>query len=78
VVHQLVKSEVPPYCGAAQLLAGGQGARMVGISLGLPEMLWKYCLMRNQVTLIEVGELRLYFIPVVPDELILKILGPEQ
>jgi hypothetical protein len=34
--------------------------------------------MRNQVTLREVGEPRLYFMPVVPDELVLKILGPQQ
>jgi hypothetical protein len=37
----------------------------------------KYCLMRNQATLREVGELRLYFMPMVPDELTLKILGPK-
>jgi hypothetical protein len=34
--------------------------------------------MRNQVTLGEVGELGFYLMPAVPDELILKILGPEQ
>jgi hypothetical protein len=34
--------------------------------------------MRNQVTLREVGELRLYLMLVVPDELTLKILGPKQ
>jgi hypothetical protein len=51
---------------------------MVGISLGPPEMLWKYCLMRNQATLREVGELGLYLTPAVPDELTLKILGPKQ
>jgi hypothetical protein len=31
--------------------------------------------MRNQATLREVGEPRLYFMPAVPDEFILKILG---
>jgi hypothetical protein len=47
---------------------------MVGVSLGNPEMLWKYCQTRNQVTLREVGELRFlfYFMPAVPDELVLK------
>jgi hypothetical protein len=59
-------------------LPGAQGARTVGILLGPPEMLWKYCQMRNQVTLREVGELRLYLMLVVPDELTLKILGPKQ
>jgi hypothetical protein len=34
--------------------------------------------MRNQATLREVGELGLYLTTVVPDELTLKILGPEQ
>jgi hypothetical protein len=34
--------------------------------------------MRNQATLREEGELRPYLTPVVPDELRLKILGPEQ
>jgi hypothetical protein len=53
-----------------------QMARTVGVSLWPPEM-WKYCLMRNQVTLRE-GELRFYLTPVVPDELTLKILGPEE
>jgi hypothetical protein len=33
--------------------------------------------MRNQATL-RSGKLRFYFTPVVPDELILKIQGPEQ
>jgi hypothetical protein len=55
-----------------------QGARMVGILLGPPEMLWKYCQRRNQVTLREVEELGFlfYFTPVVSDDLVLKILGP--
>jgi hypothetical protein len=51
---------------------------MVGISLGPPEMLWKYYLMRNQVTLKEIEEFRLYLMPVVPDELILKNMGSKQ
>jgi hypothetical protein len=52
---------------------------MVFISLGPPETLWKYCQTRNQVTLREVGELRYFlFMLVVPDELVLKILGPQQ
>jgi hypothetical protein len=54
-------SRVLPYSGAAQLWLVAQGARMVGISLGSPEMLWKYCQMRNQVTQIEVRELRFLF-----------------
>jgi hypothetical protein len=33
--------------------------------------------MRNQVTLRDVGKLRLHFTPMFPDELILKILGPQ-
>jgi hypothetical protein len=41
-------------------------------------MLQKYCLMRNQATRREAGELGFYLIPVVPDELTLKILAPEQ
>jgi hypothetical protein len=34
--------------------------------------------MRNQATLREVGELGFYLMLVVPEELTLKILGPEQ
>jgi hypothetical protein len=41
-------------------------------------MLWKYFLVRNQATLREVGELRPYLTPAVPDKLKFKILGPEQ
>jgi hypothetical protein len=44
-------------------------------------VLWKYFQRRNQETLREVGELGflLYFIMTeVPDELVLKILGPQQ
>jgi hypothetical protein len=41
-------------------------------------LLQKYCWKRNQATFREVGELRLYFMPVVPDKLKLKMLGPEQ
>jgi hypothetical protein len=55
-----------------------QGAIVVEVSLGLPEMLRKYCLMRSQATLREVGDLRFYLMLVVPDELTLKILSPEQ
>jgi hypothetical protein len=52
---------------------------MLDTSLGPPEMLWKYCQMRNQQTFREVGELRFFnFILAVPDELILKILGLQQ
>jgi hypothetical protein len=51
---------------------------MVGILLGPPEMLRKYCQIRNEATLGEVGELRFYLMLVVPDELILKILGPQK
>jgi hypothetical protein len=51
---------------------------MVAISLGPPETLWQYCPTRNQATLREVGEPRLYFMPAVPDELIFKILGLQQ
>jgi hypothetical protein len=49
------------------------------IFIGWPEtlLLWKNCQMRNQATL-RSGKLRFYFTPVVPDELILKIQGPEQ
>jgi hypothetical protein len=53
-----------------------QRARMVGKSLGPPEILQKYCQRRKKATLRKVGELRLYLKPVVPDELIFKILGP--
>jgi hypothetical protein len=55
-----------------------QVARMVGISLGPPKMLWKYCHMRNQGTLREVENSHFYFTPPVPDELTLRILGPKQ
>jgi hypothetical protein len=41
-------------------------------------LLWKYCQMRNQMTLREVGEFRFYFTTVVPDELMLKVLGLQQ
>jgi hypothetical protein len=34
--------------------------------------------MRSQATLREVGDLRFYLMLVVPDELTLKILSPEQ
>jgi hypothetical protein len=41
-------------------------------------VLCKYCQMRNQATLREVGELRFYFTLVVPDSLTFKILGLQQ
>jgi hypothetical protein len=43
-----------------------------------PEMLGKYSPTRDRVTFREIGELRICLMPMVPDELILKILGPEQ
>jgi hypothetical protein len=45
VASCLILSQVLLYSGTAQLPA--QGARMVGISLGPPEMLWKYFQTRN-------------------------------
>jgi hypothetical protein len=42
---------------------------MIGISLGPPEMLGKYCLIRNQATLRVVWLFVLYLTLVVPDEL---------
>jgi hypothetical protein len=43
-----------------------------------PEMLGKYSPTRDLVTFREIGELRICLMSMVPDELILKILGPEQ
>jgi hypothetical protein len=53
--------------------SGGTGRGSTG------KLLWKYCQTRNQATLrdVEFGFL-LYFMPVVPDELVLKILDPHQ
>jgi hypothetical protein len=51
--------EVPDLQNSSQRFYSGhptcppvaQGAKMIGISLGPPEMLGKYCLIRNQATL---------------------------
>jgi hypothetical protein len=78
MAHHLIQSWVLPYSGAVQPLASGSrgqnGWYLAGASRNVVETLSDEKPSYTQRS----GELRFYFMMVVPDELTLKILGPQQ